>query len=85
MIEFIKIDEFTPDNTLDYIRFINKELNEKIESGEYVYLRDILERLGFDEFQIGRYIFENGDVRWGPNGMERKKITATIEWVKEES
>lgn len=85
MFEFIVSDEYTSDNMRERIERTNKELNEVIESGEYVYLRDILERMGFDEFQIERFIYENGDVRWGPNGMERKKIVATIEWVKEES
>ena len=85
MIEFIKIDGFTPDNFHEYIERTNKELNETIESGEYVYARDILQRMGFDEYQIRAFISENGNVRWGQNGMEREITTVTTEWVKEGS
>ena len=88
MIEFVKIekgDGFISDLFEAAVEDLNKELNETIESGEYVYAKDILERMGFDEYQIRAFIAENGNVRWGPNGMEREITTVTTKWVKEES
>ena len=88
MIEIVKTekgDGFVSNLFAAAVEDLNKELNETIESGEYVYIRDILERMGFDEYQIRALIAENGNVRWGPNGMEREKTTVTSEWVKAES
>ena len=86
MLEIIKVekgDGFMSDLFEACVKDLNKELNETIESGEYVYLRDVLERMGFNEWQIYGYMREYGNVRWGPNGMEREITTVTSEWVKE--
>ena len=88
MIEIVKVekvDGFMSDLFEACINDLNKELNETIESGGYVYVRDVLERMGFSEYQIWQYMRENGNVRWGPNGMEREMTTVTSEWVKAES
>ena len=78
-------DIITNANLEDFTKRVNEELNKRIESGGYIYIEEILERMGFNEFAIREYIQENGNVRWGPNGMERLTTTVTTKWVKEES
>lgn len=86
IIEFKPGDDIiTNANLEDFTKKVNEEINNRIESGEYMYIEEVLEMIGFNEFAIREYIQENGNVRWGPNGMERLTTTVTTKWVKEES
>lgn len=86
IIEFKPGDDIiTNANLEDFTKRVNEEINNRIESGEYMYIEEVLEMIGFNEFAIREYIRENGNVRWGPNGMERLTTTVTTKWVKEES
>ena len=86
IIEFKPGDDIITNADLEaFTKGVNDEINKKIESGEYVYIEEVLEMIGFDEFAIREYIRENGHVRWGPNGMEQLTTMVTTKWVRKES
>lgn len=86
IIEFKPGDDITTNANLEaFTKRVNDEINNRIESGEYVYIEEVLRMIGFDEFAISEYIRDNGHIRWGPNGMERLTTTVTTKWVREES